>query len=767
MEKRHPNLVESNQNVTDTEVGALLSADMRDERYYETKLREAQLAQKSPRYRGYVEHEMENPTSPRVGPIGIPDINAKRKTQTLQAGRPVRPTTEAKNAGGQDELLYQGQQSQVQKPESHAIAARQRVQQKTSTEKLKMEKEHESMKTYLSQYEREKAYRANQSHAERRKDMEMLKNYNPFGKPGGGAPLKTTSGRDLPKMSADFEIRFRDDDYHKKMVDSKRYRNVNNVQAEYKHVLDQQVDEKRHIQDEHRQIEKCQDEETMQYNPYGKPGAGAPRFHEQHGTSRHWSKLEPAGSATLVDQKRKRLQLQAAENMEQADKIRHDKKSPRNYHALRQPDPTYNPWGRGAGNPRYDDRGNVNVRFGMKTQYDIFNRSPLITTHSGATLGGWPLPTNDSGDQNLHSSHEAPGQHTARRKGFLARRHGESFVTNTISDPPLLNGKEAAITDAGSKPKSDVLKRQGALAKVHNQSIVGPFHKTDNTTNSQSSPSAGTLKRELENDNRILNLKVNDAAETLRSPRKESASKGDDRANRHVSSPNNKSQVTFSEVDNVKQITSPRVAAGTNSSSNDVADWMRSKAVCQPQRDAISGLIRPTRRVTSDVTRHRLDLRQPANAHNYHEELSRQVAERKMRESMLKEQERQAESNWDKNLFGNFGRPGAGAPSSKGNIRRQFSNPSLMPQIQAGTHVPSSNNYDNNINSHIGGAGHGAPHDRGTHRRIFSNAALVPTSQLGTAIPKIIGDKPTTVKSLLNTENLEQKYNHQQSPSKK
>merc|ERR1712048_955300 len=222
--------------------------------------------------------------------------HAKKKPQTLQAGKPVRPTDEPKNAGNNDELMYQGQESLVQKPETHAIAARQRVQQKTSTEKIKMEKEHEAMKSYLNQYEKERAYRVSQSQMERKKDMEMLKTYNPFGKPGGGAPLKTKSGRDLPKMSADFEIRFRDDDYHKKMVDSKRYRNVNDVQNECKHALDQQVDEKQDILEEHRQIEKQQEEESMLYNPYGKPGSGAPRFHEKYGTSRHWSKLEPAAS---------------------------------------------------------------------------------------------------------------------------------------------------------------------------------------------------------------------------------------------------------------------------------------------------------------------------------------------------------------------------------------------------------------------------------------------------------------------------------------
>jgi len=756
--------------VTDTEVGALLSADMRDERYYEKKLQMAH-AQKSPRYKGYVEHEMEMPTSPRTGPIGLPEMNAKKKPQTLQAGRPVRPTDEMKNAGNSDELMYQGHHSLVQKPESHAIAARQRVQQKTSTEKIKMEQEHTAMKSYLNQYETEKNYRTNQSQVERKKDMEMLKTYNPFGKPGGGAPLKTKSGRDLPKMKADFDIRFRDDDYHKKMVDNKRYRNLDNVQNEYKHVLDQQVGEKNYIQEEQRQIEKFQEEESMKFNPYGKPGSGAPRFHEKHGTSRHWSKLEPAASKSSFETKRNRLQIQQQDNMKQADYVRENKKSPRNAHSKKQADPVYNPWGRGAGNPRYDDQGNVNVRFGMKTNYDIFNKNSLVTTHSGATLGGWPLPTNESGDQHLHSPHEQPGGQSPHRKGYLARRHGETFVTeqSQAQHHPLLNGKEAAIIDAGSRNRHpEMLKRQGALSKIQGQSFAGQKVRTENPEGvwegmNEGKPSAGTLKRELENDNKILNLKVNNAADMLRSPRTESAKNGDNQTNHHARDydiSNRGSTVTFSKNNQVKTITnSPRSAGATNSgSSNDVADWMRSKAVCQPERDVISGLIKPTRRITSDVTRHRLDLRSHANAHNYHEELSRQVAERRMRENYEKQQDRRETANWDNNLSDNFGKPGGGAPTDRRPNRRQFNNPSMMPQIQAGTHVPSSNDYDNNINSNIGGVGHGAPHDKGFNRRIFSNAALVPATQLGTGIPKVVGDKPTTVGSLMNTENLDKPY---------
>lgn len=115
-----------------------------------------------------------------------------------------------------------------------------------------------------------------------------------------------------------------------------------------------------------------------------------------------------------------------------------------------------------------------------------------------------------------------------------------------------------------------------------------------------------------------------------------------------------------------------------------------------------------------------------------------------------RQSELRAERNWDNNLISSFGKPGAGAPSTLGTARRQFSNPSLMPQTQVGTSTPSYG-YDNNVNSLLGGVGHGAPHNKGTHRRMFSNAALVPQAQLGTNTPKIVGDKPTSVASLLKT----------------
>merc|ERR1712173_258643 len=104
--------------------------------------------------------------------------------------------------------------------------------QKSPSAQAKMMKEQSAMKSYMSQWEKEKAFRKSMSAVERKKELEMLKNYYPFGKPGGGAPLKTKSGRDLPKIPADFEIRFREGDW--KMVDSRRYKAVDDAKNEYK-----------------------------------------------------------------------------------------------------------------------------------------------------------------------------------------------------------------------------------------------------------------------------------------------------------------------------------------------------------------------------------------------------------------------------------------------------------------------------------------------------------------------------------------------------
>lgn len=90
--------------------------------------------------------------------------------------------------------------------------------------------------------------------------------------------LRTKSGRNLPQLNNDFEIRFKDNDYNKKMVEiGKRYRNEPSKQSEYQTALEQQIADKKDYIKRSKIVDTEQEITSMQYNPFGKPGGGAPR----------------------------------------------------------------------------------------------------------------------------------------------------------------------------------------------------------------------------------------------------------------------------------------------------------------------------------------------------------------------------------------------------------------------------------------------------------------------------------------------------------
>ena len=216
----------------------------------------------------------------------------------------------------------------------------------------------------------------------------------------------------------------------------------------------------------------------------------------------HWSKLEPAQSNSVIEEKRNRLQKQAQHNLSlSAD---HSKRQKTNQETFK----VFNPWGKGSGNPRYDNDGNVSVRFGMKTHYDIFNKYPIVTSHSGVKLSGWPLPLQNSAGDAIHSPQNTanPPEKKQVREGLLSRRHGENFVVDLkneqqpIEKPALLNGKEAMLTTNAVQAQ----KHPTILKRVHNENVVGPFQNTDQPVE-LGKASAGTLKRELDKANTSLN----------------------------------------------------------------------------------------------------------------------------------------------------------------------------------------------------------------------------------------------------------------------
>lgn len=69
----------------------------------------------------------------------------------------------------------------------------------------------------------------------------------------------------------------------------------------------------------------------------------------------------------------------------------------------------------------------------MKTHYDIFNRIPIVTTHSGAKIGGWPLPINPETAKS--DSHSLGDGLRIRRRDLNINLNRSSYVKSTL--PPI------------------------------------------------------------------------------------------------------------------------------------------------------------------------------------------------------------------------------------------------------------------------------------------------------------------------------------------
>ncbi|XP_077863016.1 uncharacterized protein LOC102807711, partial [Saccoglossus kowalevskii] len=152
---------------------------------------------------------------------------------------------------------------------------------------------------------------------EKRKDLEMLKNYQPFGRPGGGAPhnihkrtkvietmkvddktaeespvepnklefgkpgagapLRTDSGKLKTNIRSDKEIHFQVGKAGFSTINNhKRYTTEVQLARKYHNELENLSLEHRTQREIEKYNDKLSEREMLGYNPFGKPGAGAP-----------------------------------------------------------------------------------------------------------------------------------------------------------------------------------------------------------------------------------------------------------------------------------------------------------------------------------------------------------------------------------------------------------------------------------------------------------------------------------------------------------
>jgi len=190
---------------------------------------------------------------------------------------------------------------------------------KTSAELRKREIQSHEIEEDLARSRLEKANQRAHDLAEQKKDLNMLRNYRPWGKPGGGAPRgvenerastirtrqieqlsadtsqvlpfgrpgagapnRTESGKIKAKLSSDKQIQLR---AHQdgRPVDSIQLGNKGT--EEYRTELDKLAEETRHRRHQEKEQDFQHDLQTLKYDPFGRPGGGAPLLGE-HGSPR-------------------------------------------------------------------------------------------------------------------------------------------------------------------------------------------------------------------------------------------------------------------------------------------------------------------------------------------------------------------------------------------------------------------------------------------------------------------------------------------------
>ncbi|PAA89772.1 hypothetical protein BOX15_Mlig000374g3, partial [Macrostomum lignano] len=207
----------------------------------------------------------------------------------------------------------------------------------------------------IQRYKQEKQRQMLERQLEKRQDMHMLSNYNPWGRPGHGAPrgvdsevlkkqkfleqdvpsdqpeeqglpfnrpghgapIRTESGELLTQVPGDPMIRFQEVKKGRDPIDPIRYKNPNG--QEYARELDHHMQQQAMLREVERQHELKEELQTLQYDPYGKPGAGAPNQLLQ--VQKKIGRFEPHNPAN--------------------------------------PFGSYDPWGKGYGTPVRDSEGNV------------------------------------------------------------------------------------------------------------------------------------------------------------------------------------------------------------------------------------------------------------------------------------------------------------------------------------------------------------------------------------------------------------------------
>ncbi|XP_032239574.2 uncharacterized protein LOC5514059 isoform X1 [Nematostella vectensis] len=510
---------------------------------------------------------------------------------------------------GTDAATNVGKQQEKRKP-NNALYLENRTELDFQRNKKLANEQDEFMEKHIQEKRRQRM----REQEEKKKDLEMLKNLNPWGRPGHGAPMfapteqpaakrtkavnelvgehyqplggdagggnvnRTASGKPQPTYKIDPELRFQKYSDKKNVEPQLRYRK----DIHYGKELDSLLEEAKSRKQLQRRDSLEKELRHISHDPFGKQGGGAPLKNRK-------GELQAVFPTTLSKDIQELRQVEP----------RHSHA----YNATNQEDfGNYDPWGKGYGVPRRDERGRL-IRQNHKDNNDNLDGVGILIGRPGC---GAPLK-------------DDKGRVQARKAQTLTKTASGQTLPREFSpkgvecyNPFGRPGAGAPVRGADGTVKTHI------MGKVEKDAVVlnDPSPRTDPATKHEY---LQTLRNMTE-----------EAREQRKAEKEELKTDG-----------------------------------------ADVAAWLRKGVIGQPQYDPVTGEIVASHKHTSDITQQKLNIRRQKNelSHQYHQDLERLAQEREKDKVQRRDLEHRHSREHVDTMNSIWGRPGAGAPLTRDHVK--------------------------------------------------------------------------------------------------
>ncbi|XP_078662066.1 uncharacterized protein LOC144906031 isoform X21 [Branchiostoma floridae x Branchiostoma belcheri] len=605
------------------------------------------------KYQGWSDKQFEGVKEPLTGPLRLREKEApppkRKKVQSTQFvnGKPIFELDGKNFQYGTDELHHLLESSdKIPVRRSDFLK-----DQRGSAEERRRHKQQSEAEQDIARWRTEKARRKVEEVEEKKRDLEMLKTYQPFGrpgagapkpgikkesppitenrmhtyedgfgKPGAGAPYRTESGKIKTTHKQDPTLWFKANNKaaERELEMIERYKLDPKTAKEYKTELARLVEDKKQKMQQEYQADLEADKKMAEFNPFGKPGAGAP-LRDYHGRTRSY-----------FDPHKPRLVDKVDRSQGGGDE--------------------YNPWGKGQGVPVYDKSGNVR-RFKRTDMYGVpetFQSDVKKENIQGGTLdlkptgGGGPL-LDDSGKVK------------SKVKKTMVYENGACITEEYVAKATSAEIRRESERDWWGKPGggAPVVNDKGQIVRSTRGKLL-----TDAT------------------GGEVIVRPVSDTSKTMLANSKKNYFED--------------LRVAVQEEKDKKQ----RERRELREAGGDVAQWMKESQTGKPKRDPVTGQLMGANRVMSDVTKQKMDVRQERGqgSQALYNDLVAQAEQRRQQRLDERRREIEMERKHQMTMDNSWGREGGGAPLSQQNGGTRRSNrgqPDITPLGQIGCRVPS------------------------------------------------------------------------------